>query len=809
MYRLKKKTVMEAALQTKVQNCYHCGDACVDEVIVAHDKAFCCAGCKTVYELLEENNLCTYYHLEQNPGITSKSPLSEARFAYLDDAGVEAQLINFRNDTICKLTFYVPQMHCSSCIWLLENLFKLNAGISESTVNFLRKEIALTYFHQKTTLREVVALLARLGYEPAITLADTDGKEVKKHSHTIIYKLGIAAFCFANVMLLAFPDYLAVTDGLQRSFGSFFGYVSIILSLPVFIYSARGFFTSALEGIRQRFVNIDLPIALGLLSLFCVSLYEILTGTGPGYLDSFTGLVFFMLIGKYFQQKTYDTLSFDRDYTSYFPVSVTVLQEEKEEATAVRNLKVGDRIRIRNQELVPADAILLQGQAMIDYSFVSGESEPVEKVAGEIIYAGGRQIGESIELEVVKEVSQGYLTQLWNESTFSKEEKHSVATYANTAGKWFVVVTLLVAAGTLWYWVPRDTDMAMRAFTSVLIIACPCALSLATPFVHGHTMRVFGKSKFYLKNTAVVETLARIDTVVFDKTGTLTEPSAAEVSYTGKALTAEQERSILSVLRHSTHPLSQRISETLDEVPLRVEHFKEYAGQGLSGEVNGQLVRVGSAAYLGVPADKATDALKTSVYVSLDGVVLGYYTFFNVYREGLKEILQDLNDKRIAVLSGDKDHEAARLRELLGPEAELVFNQSPLEKLQSIQALQEREQQVLMIGDGLNDAGALKQSDVGIALTNSVTNFSPSCDAILDATAFGKLSRFLSFSKKSMNIILATFAVSLIYNVIGLTLAVQGLFSPIASAILMPISSLSVIVFATLSVRFAAKRAGL
>ena len=801
---------MKAVFKTNIQNCYHCGDTCAETPIVVNEKVFCCDGCKAVYELLEENNLCTYYNLEQNPGIAGKEPVAEARFAYLDDAGVETQLLNFKNDTIGKLTFYIPQMHCSSCIWLLENLFKLNRGIAETTVNFMRKEVAITYFHQKTSLREVVQLLARIGYEPAITLADTDGKKENKQSRTLIYKLGIAGFCFGNVMLLAFPDYLAVTEGLQRTFGSFFGYLSLILSVPVLLYSARGFFTSALEGIKQRMVNIDLPIATGLLALFFVSLYDIITGSGPGYLDSFTGLVFFMLIGKYFQQRTYDTLSFDRDYTSYFPVSVTVLKEDgTEDSMPVRNLKIGDRIRIRNQELIPADAILLRGTAMIDYSFVSGESEPVEKVVGEVIYAGGRQVGESVELEVVKEVSQGYLTQLWNDSAFSKSKEQSVATYANVAGKWFIIVTLLVAAGSLFYWVPRDADMAIKAFTSVLIIACPCALSLATPFVHGHTMRVFGKNKFYLKNTAVVETLAKINTVVFDKTGTLTEPSAAEITYTGKALSGAQEQAVLSVLRHSTHPLSQRISQVLQGDALEVQHFQEFAGRGLAGEVNGMLVRLGSAAYLGVPVEKGQDALKTTVYISVDGVVLGYYTFFNVYREGLRDILSDLSGKQLAVLSGDNNHEEARLKELLGAEAALNFNQSPVQKLEYIQRLKNENRQVLMVGDGLNDAGALKQSDAGIALTNSVTNFSPSCDAILDASAFDKLSKFLAFSKQTMTIILATFAVSLVYNVVGLTLAVQGLFTPIASAILMPISSLSVIVFATLSVRFAARRAGL
>jgi len=802
---------MEAALQTNVQTCYHCGDTCNDEPIVAHEKSFCCDGCKTVYELLEENNLCNYYNLEEAPGLTGKKPVAEARFAYLDDAGVEAHLINFKSDNICKITFYIPQMHCSSCIWLLENLFKLNPGISETTVNFLRKEVSLTYFPQKTTLREVVTLLARIGYEPEITLANTDGRKTSKPSRAIIYKLGIAGFAFGNVMLLAFPDYMDFTQGLQRTFGSFFGYLSILLSIPVFFYSARGFFTSAWEGIKQRMVNIDLPISMGLLALFFTSIFDIVTERGPGYLDSFTGLVFFMLIGKYFQQRTFDSLSFDRDYTSYFPVSITVLKEDGEESsTAVRNLKVGDRIRIRNQELIPADAILLHGRAMIDYSFVSGESEPVEKVVGEVIYAGGRQVGESIELEVVKEVSQGYLTQLWNDTVFNKNEEQNLHTYSNIAGKWFIIVTMLVAAGALIYWVPRDMDMAMKAFTSVLIIACPCALSLATPFVHGHTMRVFGRNKFYLKNTAVVERLAKIDTVVFDKTGTLTEPSEAELTYTGKKLTSAQKQAILSVLRHSTHPLSQRISQGLNGTSLPVSDFKEITGKGLVGEVNGMLVRVGSATYLGVPAEKQKDTLKTTVYVAIDGMVLGYYTFYNVYRDGLQQVLQGLGDKKIAVLSGDNDHEEARLRELLGKEAELNFNQSPVQKLEYIQQLKAKEnRQVLMVGDGLNDAGALKQSDAGIALSNSVTNFSPSCDAILDASAFDRLSTFLKFSKTTMTLILLTFAVSLIYNVIGLTMAVMGLFTPIVSAILMPISTLSVMTFATISVKFAAKRAGL
>lgn len=800
---------MKSAPLTDVSVCYHCGDPCKGTVVQADEKDFCCEGCQTVYELLATNSLCTYYDLDENPGLAVKSLGNENRFDYLLEESVKAQLLDFQDGTTGKVTFKVPQMHCSSCIWLLENLYKLDAGVVDARVNFLRKEISVTYNQQKTNLRNLVRLLARIGYEPFITLADLKPKKERK-SYTIYYKLGIAGFCFGNVMMLSFPDYFSVADEIQRQFGSFFGFLNILLALPVFVFSARGFFESAGQGLRQRMINIDVPIAVGLLALFFVSLHDILTASGPGYLDSFTGLVFFMLIGKYVQQRTYDSLTFDRDYTAYFPVSVNVLRKGEERNIPVKDLIVGDRIRIRNQELIPADAILLRGQANIDYSFVTGESVPVAKVAGEIIYAGGRQVGESLELEVVKEVSQGYLTQLWNNDIFNKEKTRNLGSYANAVGKYFILVTLLLSVGSLFYWVPRDPDTAIKAFTSVLIIACPCALSLATPFTLGGTLRVFGRNKFYLKNPEVVEALAKVDLAVFDKTGTLTEPSASEASFVGEELREEEQQLLRSLLRHSTHPLSQTIYRSLSGVPLAVEDYQEVPGKGVAGTVNGTLVKVGSAAWTGVTAEEGASPDETRVYLTLHGQPRGYYTFGNVYRPGLQRVVDELKPQmRLAVLSGDNAAEEKRLRQLFGAGAELNFRQSPVDKLQYVRGLKEQGHRVLMVGDGLNDAGALQQSEVGIALTDNVSGFSPSCDGILDAAHFARLSLFVRFAKVSMRIILASFGVSFIYNIIGLTMAVTGQFTPIVSAILMPTSTLSVILFATLAVWVAAKRMGL
>ena len=768
-----------------------------------------------MYELLDANNLCTYYRLGEQPGLKVQDVELPGRFDYLDSETVQAQLLSFRSAEWARLTLHVPQMHCTSCIWLLENLPRLNPGIVEARVQFLRKEITISYRLADTSLKAVVQLLASVGYEPQITLAEL-GAQPHRAGRLLYYQLGLAAFAFGNVMLLALPEYFSFVEDLQGEFGRFFGYLSLALAVPVLLFSARAFFRSAWQSLRQRYINLDFPISLGLLSLFGVSMFEVLTGSGPGYFDSFTGLVFFLLIGKWVQQHTYDALRFDRDFTSYFPVAVTRLTPEGERSISVKELKKGHRIRVRHQEVIPADAVLLRGAGQIDYSFVSGESAPVARASGELVYAGGRQLGEAVELEVVREVSQGYLTQLWNNPAFTKEETHAtLESYANRVGRYFVAVTLLLAVGTLVYWGPRDTVTMWRAFTSVLIIACPCALSLATPFALGAALRVLGRHKLYLKNSAVIETLARADTIVFDKTGTLTDTAQAEVQYHGRPLLPLEKQLIATAAAQSTHPLSQRLARELGGAPLVLLSCEETPGQGIYAVSEaGGTVRLGKCS-VDSESPRMNDDLSTNpqssrythVYVALNDEPTGYFTFHNVYRPALPAVLTQLARRyRLAVLSGDTDAEQPRLQALFGEDAALHFRQSPADKLAYIAAERAQGHTVVMVGDGLNDAGALRAADAGIALTDTLTNFSPACDAILDADEFGRLATFLSFSRACLRVVLATFALSFCYNGFGLALAVQGRFTPIVSAILMPISSISVMVVATLLVRFAARR---
>src|SRR3972149_4671997 len=281
------------------------------------------------------------------------------------------------NDSIIKdeklfiVTFYVPQMHCSSCIWLLENLYRINPGIIHSEVDFLKKTVTIKFNPNRISLKQNVELLTSIGYEPQINLEDVEGKKLQTTNKKLIYKIGVTGFCFGNIMLLSFPEYLNI-DAADSFFIKFFGWLNLILSLPVFLYSSSGYFISAYKGLQKRILNIDVPISLGIFVLFFRSAFEVITHTGAGYFDSMTGLVFFLLLGKLFQNKTYETLNFDRNYKSYFPLSGILKTNESEVSIPISKLNVGDKIIIRNNEIIPADSVLFGGEGNIDYSFVTG-----------------------------------------------------------------------------------------------------------------------------------------------------------------------------------------------------------------------------------------------------------------------------------------------------------------------------------------------------------------------------------------------------------------------------------------------------
>jgi Cu+-exporting ATPase len=783
--------------------CYHCGTACFTTNICIEDKVFCCDGCKMVFEIIHTHDLCNYYELQDHPGLNNLKTIRREKYAFLDNEDIAQKLYRFSDGDLTIVTFYIPGVHCSSCMWLLEHLRRINDGITESRLNFSTKEVTIHFSKKNISLRQIADLLTTIGYEPYISLEDTTKTKVPKTDRSRLYRMGIAGFCFANIMMMSFPEYLG-GSGFEHKYASFLRWLNLLLGLPVFFYSAGEFFGTAWKGLKVKTLNIDAPIALAILITFSRSLYEIISGTGAGYLDSMSGIVFFMLVGRVVQERTYRSLSFHRDYKSYFPIAVTVFHNGQTSTKSLHELKEGDTIKLYHDEIIPADGTLLSDNAHIDYSFVTGESEAVHVHKHAPVYAGGRQTGESVMVRIEKPVAGSYLTSLWNHQAFAQHKSAGTEPAGIQAlSRYFTIILFTLAAITGIYWAVQDPSKILNSVTAMLIVACPCALLLSATFTHGNLLRLFSRSGLYLRDASVIESLGKTDHIVFDKTGTLTQ--GTEVSLLGDVILSADELGLLhSVTRSSKHPYSKALAAySSGAASVAISQWKETAGQGIEAIAAGTAIKIGSAAFTGQHVPDA------NVYACI-GDQCYAFSIKPQFRNNLQTVIQKLQQKfGLSMLSGDHAGQQAILRTVFGTESQLSFNQQPLDKLLYIERLQQEGHRVLMVGDGLNDAGALQQSNVGITLADDINNFTPSCDAILDARQFEKIPAFLGLARAGSRIIRLSFIISVLYNLCGLFFAVQGKLNPMIAAILMPASTLSIVLISTITSALSARSLGL
>ncbi len=786
--------------------CYHCGEHCDDDRISSQHKLFCCNGCKLVHELLEENNLCTYYNIEAHPGVSQRLKPTASKFTYLDKPDVAKHFIRFKNDTTSQVEFHLPQIHCNSCLWLLEHLFKINSAVLSSRVDFLEKRIYITYQHEHIELSGVAQLLSAVGYEPALNLELLEGATHAKRNRQPLYKLVVAGFCFANIMMLSFPEYLGLGDTKDAGMQHLFSYLILALSLPVLMFSGAEFFVAAWGSLKARWINIDVPIALAIAVTFARSVYEIVSGTGAGYLDSMSGIIFFMLLGRMFQNKTYENISFERTFKSYFPISVHRISKNTDVEIPLSEVAVGDNLLLPDGGLIPADGILQSTDAQVDYSFVTGESIPVEVAKGELLFAGGRIMGKAASMLVSKRVAQSYLTQLWNNRAFDGTHKQKQS-FIHALARHFSWVLLLVAFSSSAFWYFTKASQVLNVFTAVLIVACPCALLLSATFANGNAMRILGRSRIYLRNAEVMEELSRTSQVVFDKTGTLTQSRLKQIKFEGQ-ITTEEEGWVKALTSQSTHPLSKSIHAFIHSgANAQILQFQSFAGQGIRGVVKEHRVALGAASFV---RHAAPESDTTHAWLSIDEVIKGRFVFQSEYREELKEVLTALTkqNKDIALLSGDVEASRDELKKYFAS-SQMHFRQSPTDKMHFIKYKRHSGASVAMVGDGLNDAGAIAQSDVGIAVSEDTNNFYPACDVILHAKSFRLLPSLFRFSKGVHRIIVASFIISILYNVVGLYYATTASLSPLVAAVLMPLSSITIVSFTTLASFVIARRTGI
>lgn len=789
----------ENTLVDKDLRCYHCGEKCAQKKVEFDDKSFCCRGCVNVYQILNAHDLDNYYCLNETPGKTVDD-IPTDKFRFLDDDATIEKLLTFRNKSQEQVQFYLPQIHCSSCLWLLEHLSSVHEGIIHSRVNFTTKTVTITYLSEKLTLRKVAELLTSIGYEPHIDFQPENRISDKQNLKNAYIKIGVVGFCFSNIMLISFPEYVGMKHAENQFLSSFFKWTNLLLSLPVVFYGSKEFFVNAVYSFRQKYLNIDAPIALAIAVTFLRSVYEVVTQTGAGYFDSMSGIVFFMLVGRLLQNQTYSTLSFSRDYKSYFPIAVKKLTKIGSTSIKIQDIQEHDILMIHHNEVIPTDSLLSKGQALIDYSFITGEEKPEVVEKGGLIYAGGKNAGSMIEIVSVKSFSQNSFIQLWNNDAFDKElsDKDSRTTLIS---KYFSIVVVFISLAAFTYWMFFDVDTAWKAATAVLIIACPCALLLCASFTNGYLQSMLAKHGFFLKNAATIETAALCDHIAFDKTGTVTETTFQNIHIEKNELNDEELSVVLNLMAQSTHPLSNAIvhfyqyeMDTQSAISI-----KEIPGQGLESWHNNRYFKIGSRKFVLNFDEKDKH---TEVLISIDGKLKAIFTFAAQLREGTYEVISTLSKNySLSLISGDNEHARTEMEALFPKNSTLKFKCSPEDKLNHIVEVQNTGKKVMMIGDGLNDAGALKQSDVGISVVKNSFSFSPACDIIMEADKFQYLPNYIKTIKKSQSLIIIGFIYSILFNIIGLGFAVTGHLSPLVAAIIMPSSSLGIILISWIGIR--------
>lgn len=772
--------------------CRHCGDPCGSQRRVSAAGTFCCAGCESVFALIAEHGLSAFYTCDVQPGRSQKSSTARDphRFAGFDDPGVMQRFITARGDR-AEVTLPVPAMHCSSCLWLLEQLWRFDPGILRSEASLLRRTVTVEFRPSEISLRQIAERLSSLGYEPVID--QEPPSRVPAARRNLYLRIGLAGFAFGNVMLFSIPRYVNGAP-LDPQFQALFGWLNIAFSIPVLGLSAWPYFTSSFSALRARAITLDVPIAIGLAVLFGRSVVEVITRTGEGFFDSFAGLVFFLLIGKLFQQKAFDQLSFDRTVKSFLPLSVRAGAGDDLVSTPIHELRPGDEMQLRPGEVVPADSVLMSADGAIDLAFITGEQQPVAITRGSMVQAGGRVAGQAIRLVVTRPVSTSRLAELWSHPVFLAPKPHRLTVVLSTFGRWFTISALALAAIGAALWWP-DGRKAAEVATAVLIIACPCAFTLAAPITLGTAMGVLGRAGLFLKNPETALDFGRVNAMVFDKTGTLTVGTAA-ASIAQHDFSGRDWRCIQRLAAESIHPISRAIAAGAEtDEPVRDVH--EIAGAGIRGTVDGRRVAIGNASLFSGSHDVAApDAASSELttWASIGDEIPRLIRLLPAERPDIRAAIAEVAATMpVQMLSGDRASSplVARWRPVFGER--MLFGQSPSDKLDVIRSEQARGRRVAMIGDGLNDAAALAAADVGIAVSDDTACLVPACDAVIRGERLVQLPAFLDYARRARRVIVLCFTVSLAYNALGLALALAGRLTPLATAILMPVSSLTIV----------------
>lgn len=797
-------------------NCFHCGETIPNnlELIVEIDKqarGMCCYGCKAVAEQILEFGLADYYkHRTSLPTKPEEFiPEDLKKLTIFDNPQVQTEFVSVNDDSSKEAKLIIEGISCPACVWLIESRLSSLAGIKHVSVNYSTQRSRICWQESVISLSDILSAISQLGYNAQPYNHKQRELIYDNERKSQLIRLGIAGLFGMQVMMIAIALYFGEASGIEKQYRIFFHWISLILTLPVLLYSGRPLLIGAYRDIRNKRLGMDVPIALGLSIAFCSSLWSTLQNMGHVYYDSIVMFVFFILGGRYFEfmSRRKSTAYLDK-VSAILPLTATQIHPNGvQEIVNLNTLSVSDKVLVKPGEVIPIDGVVVEGRSSVNESLITGESMPVTKKSGMHVIGGSTNIESPLLIKITDVGEHTVLSNISRIIDKASSNKPVTVLLANKIVSIFIACLLIIASLTALYWYQAGQSQWLAITITVLVVSCPCALSLATPTAFSSAAATLMQYGIALINNDAIEKIAKSDCFVFDKTGTLTkgELELVQIDITNTNFKREDVLKIATALESaSEHPLAKAIVNASKGIEtIRVNNIENFPGQGISGEIDGSWY-IGTEQFINehcpekVTLQKDTpDSLRKIILANSTSVIASLY-FNDELRDNSKMLIHYLKQqgKKIILMSGDHRSIVDLVANNLGIE-EHQAELKPVDKLNNIANLQEQGYQVCMIGDGINDAPAFAQADVAIAMTDASDITKLNADVLLLNNKIESLKTMLKIVTKTNLTIHMNFTWALAYNIIALPFAIAGFITPWMAALGMSLSSLIVVINAS------------
>ena len=780
--------------------CSHCHLEFTKEVMIEdNNHYFCCNGCQGVYHLLSDEGLDSFY---DKAGDIKLSPPTQQ---YEDSSNFNApafydKFVKVNSEGFEEVDLIIEGIHCSACVWLNEKALHKMEGVIEVSINFTNNKAHIVWSDDVVKLSSIIDMIRAIGYNAYPYDASLQEVHANKERKDYYLRMSVAIFASMNIMWIAVAQYAGFFSGMSQDIKTILNVAEGILATPVLFYSGWVFFRGSYYGMKNGVVNMDLLVATGASLTYVYSIYISIIEKGEAYFDSVSMIITFVLIGKFLEvlskKNAADTLDI---IGKHLPSEANVVREERVVSVKLESIDVGERVVLSSGEKVLLDGIILQGEGNFDESSLTGESEPIYKKEGDSIISGTTSIDADVHYEATKDFEHSTLSNLVSllESAINKKPK--IEQLANKLSEHFSTTILVLAVLTFfawWFW-PHSFEESLMVGISVIVIACPCALGLATPVATLVGLNLGAKKGILFKEAAQLETMAKVDTLLLDKTGTITVGKPEVIKE--HLFEAFERRYLYSLVKSSRHPIAQGIFHFLlkegSYKEILFENFKQLSARGMVANIAGKELLGGNSKLMqeyGVTISFKSD--KSLFFFAVDKKVVAIYELEDKIKDDAVTLVKELHKKGISIvmLTGDQESTALRIAKAIGI-SEVHSELSPEDKLSFVEKRQGEGKVIVMVGDGVNDILALGRADIGIVMGSGSDIAVEVSDVVLLNDSLTSLLATFKISQTTFNLIKQNFTISLVYNAITIPLAMAGYVIPLIAALSMSFSSLLVV----------------